>query len=165
MAKAKVKAKAKAKGKSPASGGLGSGNKLLLVVTAMAFVPFSLPTLLILFCCLLPTLVAAVAERGTGRYAWLCVGGLNFAGALPWLFDLWFGHHTLSYALDQLMGVTLLLVSYGCAGLGWALYLVMPPMILRIVGMTSARRSVRLIADQRKLVERWGDGVVSRLEE
>jgi hypothetical protein len=127
----------------------------------LALVPFSLPTILVMFVGLLPTIVAAVVERGTNRYAWVCVGGLNFAGLAPWLFSLWFGHHTLGFALEQVTNITMLLVAYGAAGIGSALYLAMPPVVATIMSATSQSRAVGLHATQRKLVEQWGDGVMT----
>ncbi|HLN24173.1 MAG TPA: acyl-CoA synthetase [Patescibacteria group bacterium] len=162
MAKARAKPGAK-KGKAAAKGGSG-GNKLLLVLTAMALVPFSLPTLMVLFVGLLPTLVAAVVERGNARYAWICVGGLNFAGLAPWLFNLWFGHHTLEYAWEQITSVTMLLTAFGASALGSLLYMATPPVVGMVTAMTSQRRAANLAVVQKKLVEKWGDGVVSRDE-
>jgi len=134
-------------------------NSLLIMLTLLALVPFSLPTLMVMVCALLPTLGAALAERGPGRYAWICVGGLNFSGLAPWLFDLWFGHHTIDYAIHQITGVSMLLISYGAAGVGWLIYLSVPPVVSTFTTMTSQRRSVTLLADQKKLLEIWGDGI------
>jgi hypothetical protein len=151
----KGKGKPEAKGKAKPKG----SNKLLILVTAMALVPFSLPTLMVMVCAMLPTLGAALAERGGSRYAWVCVGGMNFSGLAPWLFDLWFGHHTIDYAIHQITGVSMLLISYGAAGVGWMIYLAVPPVVATFTTMTSQRRSVVLIADQKKLLEIWGDGI------
>ncbi|PKU26661.1 acyl-CoA synthetase [Telmatospirillum siberiense] len=139
----------------------GGVNRTVLFLTLMALVPFSLPTLLVMFVGLLPTIVAAVVERGNNRYGWVCVGGANFAGLAPWLFNLWFGHHTLSFAIEQVTSVTLLLVAYGTAGAGSLLYLALPPVVATIMASTAQHRSVGLQASQRKLVERWGDGVTT----
>ncbi len=142
-----------------------TANRLLILLTMIAFIPFSLPTLLVMFCGLLPTLVAALLERGDNRYAWICVGGLNFSGLAPWLFTLWFGHHELSYAIQEITGLTMLLTSFGAAALGWLLYLAMPPVVTTVLSATSQRRAIVLAAQQRKLVEQWGEEVVVRIED
>jgi hypothetical protein len=170
MAKAPAKGKAAAKGKGrgkaapPAAGGplISHTNKLVIGLALLALVPFSLPTLLLLFVGMLPTLAAAFAERGTARQAWVSVGGLNFAGLSNWLLNLWFSHHTLSYAVSQLRTITPLLVAYAASALGWALYLAMPPLVNSVTKVTSQRRVITLAAQQRKLVETWGDEVISR---
>jgi len=137
-------------------------NRIVLMLALLALVPFSLPTLLLLFVGMLPTLVAAFAERGTAKQAWISVGGLNFAGLSNWLLNLWFAHHTLSFAVAQLLTITPLVVAYASAGVGWALYLAMPPLVNAVTTVTSQRRVVALSAQQRKLVEQWGEGVISR---
>jgi hypothetical protein len=136
-------------------------NRLLIILTVIALVPFSLPTLLVLVCGMLPTLVAAIAERSGQRYAWICVGGLNFAGLAPWLFDLWFGHHTWEFAVQLLGGISMLLTAYGASAVGWGLYLATPPVVTTVMSMTSRNRSEKLTAQQRKIVDQWGDGVVT----
>jgi hypothetical protein len=157
----------KKSGKSPAPAAGrrgGSGNRLLIVLTLMAVVPFSLPTILVMFVGLLPTIVAAVVERGENRYAWVCIGGLNFSGLAPWLFSLWFGHHTLEFAFDTVTNIKMLLVAFGAAGAGSALYLALPPVVSTIMSATSQHRAQGLHSTQRKLVEQWGEGV-SRSDE
>ena len=139
----------------------GSANRLLIILTLLALVPFSLPTILVMFVGLLPTIVAAVVERGQNRYGWICVGGLNFAGLVPWLFSLWFGHHTLQFAFDEVTNLTMLVVAYGGAGAGSVLYLAMPPVAATFMSATSQHRALGLRSTQRKLVEQWGEGVAT----
>ncbi len=137
-------------------------NKLLLLLVVIALIPFSLPTVIFLFFGMLPTIAAALAPKSIGRNAWISVGGLNFAGLAHWLFALWFGHHTMQYAFSLLLGITPVLVAYAGAGLGWGIYLAMPPVVNAFMSVQSARRLVVLVANQKKLVEQWGDGVISR---
>ncbi len=158
MAKKRGKTKAPARVARRGGGGV---NRLLIVLTLMALVPFSLPTILLMFVGLLPSIVAAVAERGDNRYAWVCIGGVNFAGLAPWLFSLWFGHHTLQFAFEQVTNITMLLVAYGAAAIGSVFYLALPPVVATIMAATSQHRAVGLQASQRKLVEQWGDGVTT----
>ncbi|HIJ62956.1 MAG TPA: acyl-CoA synthetase [Rhodospirillaceae bacterium] len=155
-----AKAKTPAKGKAKASGGNSSGtNRMVISLALIALVPFSLPTLLVLFVGMLPTLVAALAERGANRYAWICVGGLNFAGLASWLLALWFGHHEFSYALQEITDINMLMAAYGASAFGWALYLVMPPVVGTFMAANSQRRAGSLASQQRKLVELWGEEV------
>lgn len=139
----------------------GMVNRLVAFLTLAALVPVSLPTILVLFCAMLPTLVSAFAERGDNRYAWICVGGLNFAGVAPWLFTLWFGHHTMQFALEVVTNVTMLVVAYGAAAGGWLIYAATPPVVATVMSATSQHRAVRLAAQKRKLIEEWGDAVTT----
>ncbi len=179
MAKPATKASAKAapppkpaKAAKPAkeakaSGGkglFGPGNRALLYLTLAALVPFSLPTLLLLFFGMLPTIAAAVGPRRGSRGPWAAVGGLNFAGLSPALVRLWFGHHTFTGALDEIAAITPLLGAYAAAAFGWLLHLSMPPLVGAVVAVTSQKRIAALQALQRKLIEQWGEDVVSRIE-
>lgn len=153
--------KSKTKKGSAGAAKKGGVNRTLIFLTLMALVPFSLPTLLVMFVGLLPTIVAAVVERGNNRYAWVCVGGTNFAGLSPWLFNLWFCHHTMVFAIEQVTNITMLLVAYGAAGAGSLLYLGLPPIVANIMAATAQHRAVGLQASQRKLIEKWGDGITT----
>lgn len=145
------------KGKSaPAKGGT---NKIVVMLILAALVPFSLPTVIILSFTMLPTLAAWVSEKGAHKYAWLCVGGLNFAGIVPFLFTLWFGVHTIDESFDMLSEGGVLLWAYGAAGFGWLLYMGMPPIVSSWLKFTTEHRISGMKAAQKKLIEEWGDEV------
>ncbi|MBI5162976.1 MAG: acyl-CoA synthetase [Magnetospirillum sp.] len=137
-------------------GGLNKGVVLMILA---ALVPFSLPTVVVLFFTMLPTLAAWGTEKGPHKYAWLCVGGLNLSGVIPYLFGLWFGIHNLDAAFDLLSDATVLLVAYGTSAIGWLIYMVMPPLVASWLSYTSERRVAAMKAAQKKLIERWGDEV------
>ncbi|WP_142848802.1 acyl-CoA synthetase [Telmatospirillum sp. J64-1] len=137
----------------------GGGMRWIMMLAVTAAVPFSLPTILLLFVGLLPTLVAALVDRGPNRYAWLCVGGLNLSGVAPFLFGLWFSGHSMSAALDILFDVFPLIVMYGSAAIGWLLYRAMPPVVGALLALRAQRRVTVLRNEQRRLVEAWGEDV------
>ncbi|MBC7951481.1 MAG: acyl-CoA synthetase [Rhodospirillaceae bacterium] len=157
MAKKKFQAAPVKKG---GGGGGGSGmNKAVVLTILAALVPFSLPTVVLLAFTMLPTIGAWASERGNNKYAWLCVGGLNFAGVIPYLFTLWFGVHTLDEAFNLLSEASVLLWAYGSSAIGWLLYTAMPPMVSSWLSFTTDRRVAALKAAQKRLVEDWGDPV------
>jgi hypothetical protein len=157
MAKKPAKAAASGGGKA---GGLNLFHRMLLVIAALLIIPISIPSLLIVCLGMLPTLGAALMERGPNRYAWLSVGGLNFAGVAPYLLDLWFKGHTMERALTSLADVFAWLVILGSAAFGWLLYLSMPPVVGAFLQVAAQRRIATLRANQRKLVDQWGPDVV-----
>jgi len=118
-----------------------------------------MPTLTLLFFGMLPTMVAAMVDRGPHRYAWLTVGGLNFAGVAPYLFEVWKQGHTLDAAFTQLTNVLALLVIFGAASFGWVVYMMMPPVVGAFLQVAAQRRVAVLRANQKKLVEQWGPDV------
>jgi hypothetical protein len=134
-------------------------NKIVVLMILAALVPFALPTVLVAAVTMLPTLVAWATEKGKNKYAWLCVGGINFSGVVPYLFGLWFGVHTLDESIRLLTEGGVLLVSYACAGAGWLVYAATPPMVASYLSMSTQRRVANLKAAQKKLIEEWGEDV------
>ena len=138
----------------------GSVNKMVVIALLVAVVPFSLPTCMVLAAGMLPTLGAYLSEKGEDRYAFLCVGGLNFAALVPYLFGMWFGVHSIDEAMRLLSESALLLWAYMAATFGWVVYKAMPPIISSWLAMNTQKRINGLRAAQRKLVDDWGQGVV-----
>ena len=137
----------------------GSVNKMVLIGLLVAVVPFSLPTCMVLGAGMLPTLGAYASEKGDDRYAFLCVGGVNFAVLVPYLLGMWFGVHSIEEAERLLTDSSMLLWAYLAASVGWVLYKAMPPIISGWLAMNTNKRINGLRAAQRKLIEDWGDDV------
>ena len=137
-------------------------NKAVAFMLLAAMVPFSLPTVIVAFFTMLPTLGAWASERGKHRYAWLCVGGLNFSGVIPFLFSLWFGVHNVDEAFNLLSDSGVLLWAYGCSVIGWMIYMLLPPAIGSWLNYNTDRRVSALKAAQKRLVDEWGDDVSRR---
>lgn len=120
-----------------------------------------LPTTFFLFLAMLPTLVSMFADnRQEGghkyKYKWLCVGGLNIAGALPFLFRMWFGDNSLDAAIGMFMQVSTVVVVYGAAGVGWVFYRCIPLLVLHFLELSDQRKVITLKERQKKLIEKWG---------
>lgn len=143
---------------------VGGINKMVVLCLLVAAVPFSMPTVIVLGVGMAPTLGAYVSERGPNKYEFLCVGGLNFAGVIPYLFGLWFGVDTIEEATWILTDSPMLLWAWLAAGAGWFLYRATPPLVASYMSMTTQRRINGLRAAQRKLVEDWGADVVKSPE-
>ena len=152
MAKRKVKAIdfTRRKSRTPAS------SRIMIILSVLFSVPFLLPSYIFLMFALAPTMVAALVEKGEYRYAWLCVGGTNVAGAAPYFFDLWAKGHSLGTAVRLLLDIPSMLIVYSAAAAGWLLYLGVPPVVGIFLGVISQRRIATLKAIQKKLVEEWG---------
>ncbi|WP_096701369.1 acyl-CoA synthetase [Magnetospirillum sp. 15-1] len=153
------RARATAAAKKAGSGGAVGINKGVVLMVLAALVPFSLPTVVLVGFGMLPTLASWASEKGPNKYAFLCVGGLNFAGVFPYLFSLWFGVHTLDEAFRMLTDPIMLMTAYGCSAIGWGIYAGMPPMVASYLAASSQRRVNNLKAAQKKLIEDWGDEV------
>lgn len=119
----------------------------------------SLPTVVLMFFGMLPTLVAFIVDRTEQKYAATSVGGLNFSGVFPFLLDLWFGDHSFKGAIHSLTDVYALLLMYASAAFGWMLYSAVPPIVTAFLTVVSQRRVALLRTNQRKLIEEWGEDV------
>lgn len=132
-----------------------------LILFPMLFL--MLPTVVFLFLSMLPTLVALIIDTSSKakfKYKWLCIGGLNFAGALPFLFKLWFGDNSLDGAVNLFLGHVSFIVIYLAAAIGWVFYRCIPPVVLSFLEMNDQRRVVHLRELQTKLIAKWGEEVV-----
>ncbi|MBR1778238.1 MAG: acyl-CoA synthetase [Alphaproteobacteria bacterium] len=126
-----------------------------------------LPTVIFLFLSMLPTLVALVIDSNSKtrfKYKWLCIGGLNFAGSLPYLFRLWFGNNTWDGAVGLFLGGGAFLIIYLTALVGWVFYRCIPSVVLSFLEMSDQRRVVHLREAQAKLIAKWGEEVASGVD-
>ncbi|MBI4184455.1 MAG: acyl-CoA synthetase [Proteobacteria bacterium] len=131
-------------------------NTFLLIALLAGLVAISLPTCILLFFGMLPTWVAYIVDRTRGKYAARCVGGINFSGVAPYALGLWGGDNSIGDAITVLLDPIKLMVMYGAAGMGWILYLGMPPVVGTFLNIMAQRRVAELQAKQAELVEEWG---------
>lgn len=142
-------------------------NKSRVFLYLMLAIPIGLmivPTMIVLMFALLPSGVAFIMERGKGVYGGVCVGAMNLAGASPYLVDLWFDGHTVEAAFGILTDVFAILIIYGSAAFGWAIYATTPSIVSTFMTMTAGRRIDALKEQQKELVLKWGPDVESVYE-
>ena len=137
---------------------------LWLSIAFVTLIILSLPSIIILFFGMLPTIVAFIIDRSKQRNASFCVGGINFCGVFPYLMDLWTGANTMDMSVRVLTDVFSLVIMYGAAGFGWMIYLTLPPVIAAFLSVMAQHRVSTLRATQRQLIEEWGDDVSTTQE-
>ena len=118
-----------------------------------------MPTVLLLAIALLPTFVAVVVDKGPKRYGGITVGGLNFSGTVPYIFDLWSRDHSVEHALRILSDVVALMMIFGSAAVGWLLYMTAPVVVVGFLSATATRRLAQMKDKQKQLIEDWGPEV------
>lgn len=126
---------------------------------AVFLIAILLPTVMILFFGMMPTIVALIIDRTQQKYASICVGAMNFCGVFPYLMKIWTGTHSINAAADILTNVFALVVMYGTAGFGWMIFSGVPPVIHAFLAVVDQRRVATLRASQRKIIEEWGEAV------
>ncbi|MBC8338549.1 MAG: acyl-CoA synthetase [Alphaproteobacteria bacterium] len=144
----------------------GQGLRALIwgILLVGAFMLISLPTVILVFFGLLPTIVAWIVDRSDKKYAMFCVFGMNFSGLFPFLMDIWFKEHSTDAAMRILTDVFDLMVIYTAAGFGWMLYIALPPVITTFLTVMSERRVTVLKENQKTIIEEWGEGVINVVE-
>ncbi|MEO5337634.1 MAG: acyl-CoA synthetase [Magnetospirillum sp. WYHS-4] len=130
-----------------------------IAAALVGLVVVALPTVTLMFIGLLPTVVAYVIDRSPQKYATFCVGGMNFCGVFPYVLDLWRGAHTMAGAFKFLTNAFALLLMYGSAAFGWALFAAIPPVVVAVLTVISQRRVSTLRTNQRRIIEEWGEDV------
>ncbi len=151
---------------APAPPPPGQGLRILIwaVLIGGAFMLISLPTVMLVFFGLLPSIVAWIVDRTEKKYATACVFGLNFSGLFPFLMEIWFEDHSLDAATRIMTDVFDLMIIYGAAGFGWMLYMALPPFVTTFLSVMSEHRLTVLKENQANIIEEWGEGVSSVLD-
>lgn len=126
------------------------------ILLFVLLVIISLPTVMVVFFGLLPTIVAYIVDNTEHKYTTACVGGMNFCGVFPYLLDLWMTSHTIDYAKELMTDVFVLLVMYGSAAFGWMIFVSIPPVVLAVLNVIAQRRVTTLRNNQIKIIEEWG---------
>jgi hypothetical protein len=85
---------------------------------------------------------------------------MNLCGVFPYLLELWTEDHSLEMASSQLTDVFVLAVMYGAAGMGWMLYLSLPPVIASFIQVMAERRLQQLRKTQSDILKEWGNEVI-----
>lgn len=152
--------------KSVKPGKLSDGSlKPLLWVALLSIILVKFPeTIILLLVGLLPTMVAFIIDKSSGKYATLCVGAINIAGIFPSIFILWAGQNSFAQAIQIITNVFDLVIMYGAAGFGWMLYIIIPSAVSTLLNIIAQRRISRLRNQQRDLISEWGKKVAKRPE-
>ena len=144
---------------APGSARRFSSQILWFTVIVALLLPWILPSMIVVFVGMVPSIVALVVDRSPRKYGTLTIAALNFAGVLPYLVKLWAKSQNLENALNIVVDVFALMVMYGAAGFGWMIFLTIPTFVASIFMVISQRRIAVLRENQRKILEEWGESV------
>ena len=139
--------------------GLPPAAKICLFASAMPLFAVLFPSALVIAVGLTPTLVLYVLDRARERSFAVTVGLLNGCGLLPGLGDLWMRGHNTGNAQIVILDPLFWLCATAAAGIGWLIYMSMPPMIAVYYNMTSEARIKSLLQRRKMLIETWGDDI------
>lgn len=134
----------------------------LILLTFFAVV--AAPSMLLLATGMLPTLVALLIDRTTGKSATITVGSINFIGVFPYLITLWSGFNSIGQAMEMISDLFILLVMYCAAAMGWLIFLMMPTLISSFITVLQQRRVAQLRGEQKEMIDEWGAEVAALVE-
>ena len=148
-------AKKKAPIKKKKKKGIGAKGQSLLVVLVICAVLFA-PTTLILVIGMLPTIVAAFADRSNEGMRGITIGSINLAGCMPYVLDLWMNNHTLENAVVIITQVENLVVMWLAATIGYCLEWVVTGAVSVYMTDRANARILWIEKRQDELIKRWG---------
>ncbi len=140
---------------------LGAKGTLFLVVfliVAMAF----LPTSLLLFIGMLPSLAVLIVRSKTGPRA-STVAAMNLAGCVPFIFKLWAGANDFEASVDIVTNSASISVIYVCAAFGYLIDWVVTGLMSSFLYQKGLNRMKAIKKRQAVLVEQWGEEVAGDL--
>lgn len=133
-------------------------------VIFVGLVIWQLPTVMLMFFGLLPTIVSVIIDRSPKKHAAFCVGGINFCGVFPYMMEMWTGSNTIDAAMLILTDVFSLVIMYGAAAFGWMIYQSLPPIVATFLTVIAQSQVSSLRSTQRQLIEDWGEDVATPQE-
>ncbi len=151
-------------GREKTKGG-GSGKLVMTGLLMLPVIAVLLPSFIVLTVNMVPTIVAYVIDKSREKYLAITVGMLNICGTLPALVGLWQQGQSYDAALDIAGNPFHWLMAYGAAGIGWLVYLGLPPILGHYYAITSQARLLDHQRKQKVLVAAWGDEVRGEITE
>ena len=151
-----AKEKKKSNGKKP--GSITWKTRMFLVM-AIALSLVFLPTSMLLFFGMLPSLVAFfMSAKGIGARA-STVAGMNLAGCIPFVFKLWSTGNDFETSIDIITNLNYLSIIYLAAAFGYMIDWVMTGIVSSFLYQKGLARMKAIKKRQEKLKENWGEGV------
>lgn len=153
-----------AKAKKQARRKMSWQDRVFAVAGLMLAVVF-LPTTILLFIGMLPTLVAAAFTEGKGRGTRaLAVGAMNLAGCSPFMIHLWTKGHHIDQTWQLLADPRTIVVIYAAAAIGYVIDWAVTGIVATLVFQKSEQRLKDIKKRQKKLVERWGFEITGEMK-
>ena len=115
-----------------------------------------LPTAIFLMIGMLPTIIAVITDRTSGRNKSFVIGSLNFAGCFPYLLGIWVNHDVADLSLEYLSKPETIVFIYGAAAIGYMIYWFVTLIVSTILIQRSKIRLKKIDEEKLALEKRWG---------
>ncbi len=130
----------------------------ILVVLGFA-APFMLPTVVLVFAGMIPTLVTLFVDKDRHNSSAIAIGAMNCAGITPFVIDLWAKGHTMGNAMHILSEPSSWLVILGAAAIGQMIVSIVPQAMATVTLAHSEMRIKTLKQNLEQLKNSWGPDV------
>lgn len=158
MAKKDKKKKADKSEKKKKKKGLPWSTQIMLIFGVVMAIAFMQSTVIIAVG-MLPTLVAAIADRtGKGTLA-ITVGAMNLAGCCPFLLELWLSGHEVDMGFKMISNPTTIIVMYSAAAMGYVINWSLSGIVEVMMAKKYAIRAEQIEKRKAILKKQWGEEV------
>lgn len=144
------------------SKGLTWRGQIVLIFSLLAAVA-ALPTTVMLFLGMLPTMVCLFIDRTAEKTRVLTVGAMNAAGCSPFIVQLWTTHNTFENSMSITTDPRTVIVMYCAAGVGYMLDWAISGIVATIMVQRAQHRIGLIQKKQEEMVERWGREVTGEI--
>lgn len=129
---------------------------LIFLILCLVIVP---GLILITFVAFLPTVAAWISNTSPGYTLPFCVGICNLATAFPCYISLIQSRFSMAAVYHTLYDPFSLLLILGGAGIGWAIYLMIPGFTVSYYKSYDKNTRQRLIKRYQQIKEIWGEEI------
>ncbi len=130
-------------------------SRILLCAMALTAVAV-LPTTVIFFIGMMPTIAVRLTDKTNQRTRVLTVGFMNFAACFPFWFKLVQGGHKFDLALSLVADPFNIVVMYGGSLVGYLIEWGLSGVIAGMMVQKGHKRLETIKKSQEELIERWG---------
>ena len=132
---------------------------IAVLAIILLFTILFLPTAIFLTVAMLPTLIAVITDRSSGRNKSFVIGALNFAGCFPYLLKIWVNHNVADMSFEYLSKPETIVVIYGAAAFGYFIYWFITAVVATTLIQRSKVRLKKIEEEKLALEKRWGSEV------
>ncbi len=137
----------------------GGGLSLLLLLAPAILLPVAPATFALAMVYLLPTIVIGSTRLLRVPGAMATMFGMNMSGALPGLVAHWKRNGSFDDAFRMMLDPEFLMINLAACAIGLVLLFAAPFIARAWVDIASARLRSRAVAQRKRLLDEWGDGV------
>jgi hypothetical protein len=132
------------------------GKKTILLCGMLLTAVAILPTTVIIFIGMLPTIVVRLADRTAEKSRVLTIGFMNFAGCFPIWFQMLQAGHKFDIALTYIANPFNIVIMYGAALVGYIIEWGLSGLVAGIMVQRGHKRLEDIKKAQGEIIERWG---------